>query len=122
MCFSIEMRRGPAFGARGARSAWPLDTARATLNTYGDHVNAANALKIGVRRLLPIGHLDETGRAFAGLDPVTFPPALKTADELVVAGIAMRRLRTTTARATVARTDGTIYRKLAADCRISSNR
>ena len=39
----------------------------------------------------------------AELDPAPFPPALKAAHELVVAGIAMRRLRTKAARAALAR-------------------
>ena len=47
-----------------------------------------------VRRLLLIGRLDEAERALAALDPAPFPPASRAAHELVVAGIAMRRLRT----------------------------
>src|SRR6202030_3507210 len=39
------------------------------------------------------------------LDPTPFPPALRAAHELVVAGIAMRRLRTKTARAALARAE-----------------
>src|SRR6516164_10616335 len=42
-------------------------------------------------------------RTLAGLDPTPFPPALTAAHELVVAGIAMRRLRTKVARAALAR-------------------
>src|SRR5204863_3001788 len=56
-----------------------------------------------VRRLLLIGRLDEAERTLAGLDPAPFPPASRAAHELVVAGIAMRRLRTKTARAALAR-------------------
>ncbi len=85
---------------------WPakaLDAARATLEAHGDRVNAAHARNLWVRRLLLIGRLDEAERALAGLDPAPFPPALKTAHELVVAGIAMRRLQTRTARAALAR-------------------
>ncbi|HEX5408888.1 MAG TPA: hypothetical protein VFW89_03865 [Gemmatimonadaceae bacterium] len=79
---------------------WPakaLDAARATLEAHGDRVNAAYARYLEVRRLLLIGRLDDAERALAGLDPAPFPPALRTAHELVVAGIAMRRLRTTVA-------------------------
>ena len=47
-----------------------------------------------VRRLLLIGRLDEAERTLAELDPAPFPPASRAAHELVVAGIAMRRLRT----------------------------
>ena len=85
---------------------WPakaLDTARATLEAHGDRVNAAHARYLEVRRLLLIGHLDQAERALAGADPTPFPPALKAAHELVVAGIALRRLQTKTARAALAR-------------------
>jgi DNA-binding transcriptional ArsR family regulator len=41
----------------------------------------------------------------ADVDPTLFPPALRTAHELVVAGIAMRRLRTKTARQSLARAE-----------------
>jgi hypothetical protein len=85
---------------------WPakaLDAARATLEAHGDRVNAAHARNLEIRRLLLIGRLDEVERTLAELDPAPFPPALKAAHELVVAGIAMRRLRTKTARAALAR-------------------
>src|SRR5258707_5246637 len=85
---------------------WPakaLDAARATLEQHGDRVNAAYARYLQVRRLLLIGRLDEAERALADLDPSSFPPASRAAYELVVAGIAMRRLRTKAARAALAR-------------------
>jgi hypothetical protein len=87
---------------------WPekaLEAARATLEARGDRVNAAHARHLQVRRLLLIGRLDEAERALAGLDPAPLPPALKAAHELVVAGIAMRRLRTKTARAALAQAE-----------------
>jgi hypothetical protein len=87
---------------------WPakaLDAARATLEAHGDRLNAAHARYLEVRRLLLIGRLDAAERALAGLDPAPFPPALRAAHELVVAGIAMRRLRTKTARAALARAE-----------------
>ena len=87
---------------------WPakaLDAARATLEAHGDRVNGAHARNLEVRRLLLIGHLDEAERALAGLDPAPFPPASRAAHELVVAGIAMRRLRTRTARDALARAE-----------------
>jgi hypothetical protein len=87
---------------------WPakaLDAARATLEEHGDRVNAAHARYLEVRRLLLIGRLDEAERTLAELDPAPFPPALKAAHELAVAGIAMRRLRTKTARAALARAE-----------------
>jgi tetratricopeptide (TPR) repeat protein len=85
---------------------WPakaLDAARATLEAHGDRVNAAHARNLEVRRLLLIGRLDAAEQALAELDPAPFPPASRAAHELVVAGIAMRRLRTKTARAALAR-------------------
>src|ERR671938_520292 len=87
---------------------WPakaLDAARATLEQHGDWVNAGHARHLAVRRLLLIGRLDEAERSLAELDPAPFPPALRAAHELVVAGIAMRRLRTKTARAALARAE-----------------
>jgi hypothetical protein len=85
---------------------WPakaLAAARATLEAHGDRVNAAHARNLEVRRLLLIGRLDEAEHALAELDPAPFPPASRAAHELLVAGIAMRRLRTGTARAALAR-------------------
>jgi len=87
---------------------WPaqaLDAARATLEEHGDRSNAAHARHLEARRLLLIGRLDEAERALAELDPTPFPPASRAAHELVVAGIAMRRLRTKTARAALGRAE-----------------
>jgi tetratricopeptide (TPR) repeat protein len=85
---------------------WPakaLDAARATLEAHGDRVNAAHARYLEVRRLLLIGRLDEAERALAEIDPAPFPPASRAAHELVVGGIAMRRLQAKAARAALAR-------------------
>ena len=85
---------------------WPvkaLDVARATLEAHGDRVNAAYARYLEVRRLLLIGRLDEAERTLAKLDPTPFPPVLRAAHDLVLAGIAMRRLRTKVARAALER-------------------
>jgi hypothetical protein len=85
---------------------WPsraLDAARVTLEHHGDRANAAHARYLEVRRLLLIGRLEAAERALAQLDPAPLPPALRAAHELVVAGISMRRLRTRTARAALAR-------------------
>jgi len=87
---------------------WPpkaLDAARATLEKHGDLLNAAHARHLAVRRLLLIGRLDEAERDLAALDPTPFPPASRAAYELVVAGIAMRRVRSKAARAALARAD-----------------
>jgi hypothetical protein len=87
---------------------WPskaLDAARATLEEHGDRLNAAHARYLEIRRLLLIGRLDDAERMLAELDPTPFPPALTTAHELVVAGIAMRRLRSKAARAALVRAE-----------------
>ena len=87
---------------------WPakaLEAARATLEQHGDWLNAVHARHLEVRRLFLIGRLDEAERALAGLDPAPFPPASRAAHELVVAGIAMRRLRTKVARAALDRAE-----------------
>ena len=85
---------------------WPakaLDAARATLEEHGDRLNAAHARYLEVRRLLLIGRLDEAERMLADFDSTPLPPALRTTYELVVAGIAIRRLQTKAARAALAR-------------------
>jgi hypothetical protein len=86
-------------------TAKTLDAARATLEAHGDRVNAAHARYLEVRRLLLMGRLDEAERTLADLDPTPFPPASRAAHQLVVAGIAMRRLQTGTARAALARAE-----------------
>ena len=80
-----------------------LAAARATLAARGDALNAAHAGYLEIRRLLLIGSLDAAERMLEGLDPAPFPPALRVGHELVVAGIAMRRLRTKPAREALAR-------------------
>ena len=86
-------------------SAKTLDTARTTLEKHGDHVNAAHAQYLEARRFLLIGRLDEAERRLADFDPTLFPPTSRTAHELVLAGIAIRRLRTKAARASLARAE-----------------
>lgn len=86
--------------------AWPgkaLAVAREALERHGDPVNAAHARILDLRRLLLIGRLDEAERALAALDGSALPPALSAAQDLVRAGIAMRRLHTQTAEAALAR-------------------
>jgi hypothetical protein len=87
---------------------WPakmLDAARKTLEKHGDRLNAAHARHLEIRRLLLVGRLNEAERALAQLDPEPFPPAWRTAHELAVAGLAIRRLRTEDARAALARAE-----------------
>jgi hypothetical protein len=80
-----------------------LSAAHATLEAQGDRLNAAYARFIQVRRLLLIGRLQEAEQMLADFDPTPFPPAWRAACELVIAGIAMRRVRTKAARAALAR-------------------
>jgi hypothetical protein len=85
------------------RPARVLAEARAALERHGDRLNAAHARHLEARRFLLIGRLDEAERALAGLDPKLLPPAWRAANELVAAGIAIRRLRTASARAALGR-------------------
>ena len=82
-------------------AAKALGAARSTLEAHGDRANAAHARYIEVRRLLLIGRLDEAEGLLAGLDPAS--PAPRAVHELLLAGIAMRRLKTQPARAALAR-------------------
>ncbi|HJZ34162.1 MAG TPA: helix-turn-helix domain-containing protein [Hyphomicrobiaceae bacterium] len=85
---------------------WPakaLEAARQTLEQHGDRVNALHARSLVARRLLLVGRLDEAERRLAELDHAALPPALRAAHELIVAGIAIRRLRTKTARTALER-------------------
>jgi hypothetical protein len=88
--------------------SWPqqrLNSARATLEEHGDRRNATHARHLEVRRLLLVGRVDEAERRLRTVDPTAFPPASRAAHELVIAGIAIRRLRTTIARAALARAE-----------------
>lgn len=123
---ALLRKAGRAFGAKEAMArarcavaeaeialvsrelGWPakaLDAARAVLEAHGDSVNAAHARLLEIRRLLLIGRLDAAEQRLAELDPAPLPPALRTVHELVVAGIAMRRLRSKAARAALARAE-----------------
>ena len=85
---------------------WPpkaLDAARATLEAHGDRVNATHARNLEIRRLLLIGRIEEAERKLGELDLAPLPPASRAAHELVVAGIAIRRLQTKAARSALTR-------------------
>jgi tetratricopeptide (TPR) repeat protein len=87
---------------------WPtkaLAAARLTLEEHGDGANAAHAQHLEVRRLLLLGRLDEAERSLGRVDPSPFPPSWRTAHELVIARIAIRRLDTQTARLALARAE-----------------
>ena len=68
--------------------------------------NAAHGRYLKTRYLLLIGRLDEAERLLGGFDPAPLPLASRAAYELVVAGIAMRRLRIKAASAALARAAG----------------
>lgn len=85
---------------------WPeatLAKAHTTLEARGDHINATHALHLEVRRLLLLGRLDDAERQLGALAPAPLPPALIAAHEMIIAGIAMRRLQAAAARAALAR-------------------
>ncbi|HVB56543.1 MAG TPA: hypothetical protein VNE63_08950 [Candidatus Acidoferrales bacterium] len=85
---------------------WPakiLDTAREVLEAHQDHLNAAHARLLQIRRLVLIGKLDAAEQQLNRLDPSPFTPVLRAAYELAAAGIAIRRVRATLAEAALAR-------------------
>ncbi len=87
---------------------WPaktLDAARAVLEAHGDRVNTAHARYLEIRRHLLTGKLDEAERLLDELEPGLLPAAQRATHGLLVAGIAIRRLRTQPARAALARAD-----------------
>lgn len=84
-------------------SAKSLGAARVTLEEHGDRVNAAHAQHLEIRRLLLIGRLDEAERALGQLDANALPPPMRAAHELVIAGIAVRRVRASSARIALVR-------------------
>jgi tetratricopeptide (TPR) repeat protein len=94
-----------ALASRDLGSVKALDAARATLEEHDDRVNAAHARYLQVRRLVLIGRLAEAEHMLANLDPTLLPPALRTAHELVVAGIAIRRIQAKEARAALDRAE-----------------
>jgi hypothetical protein len=82
-----------------------LDAAHDALERRGDRANAAHARYLKARYLLLIGRLDAVERLLEGFDPASLPPASRVGHELVVAGLAMRRLRIKTAAAALERAE-----------------
>jgi hypothetical protein len=93
----------------------PLATARQVLIRRGDIINAAHARHLETCYLVLVGRLEEAARLLEAFDPSPLPLASMVAHELVVAGIAMRRLQIKAARAALARARG-----IARETRISS--
>ena len=95
-----------AFASRDINSLEKaLDTAQEVLARHGDRTNAAYAQYLKARYLLLIGRLNEAERLLAGFDPAPLPPASRAGHDLVVAGIAMRRVKIKVARAAVRRAE-----------------
>ncbi|WP_432284206.1 helix-turn-helix domain-containing protein [Aminobacter sp. BA135] len=95
------------------RSLQTLDAARTVLEASGDRRNAAHAGYLQARHLLLIGRLDDAERVLAAFDAAALPPASLVGRELVVAGIAIRRIETRPARIALQRA-----RRAAKDARI----
>jgi hypothetical protein len=86
--------------------SWPskaLEAARVTLEQHGDHMNAAHARYLDIRRLLLIGRLNDAERLLMDVDPTDLAPATQAVHELIVAGLSIRRLKTKDARAALTR-------------------
>ncbi|EKZ99785.1 DNA-binding protein [Cupriavidus sp. HMR-1] len=103
-CIVAEAEVALASRDLGWRTKW-LDAARVTLEAHGDHANAACARYLELRRQLLTGQLDVAEQALDAIDPTVLPPALRAAHELVVTGVAMRRLRTQEARMALVRAE-----------------
>ncbi|MGA2487821.1 MAG: helix-turn-helix domain-containing protein [Roseiarcus sp.] len=88
-----------------AASVKALEAAHDALARRGDTANAAHARYLESRYLLLIGRLDALERRLEGFDPAPLPPASRVGHELVVAGLAMRRLRIAAASAALARAE-----------------
>jgi len=84
-------------------AAKSLNAAQRTLAAHGDRTNAAHARYLEVRHLVLVGRLEAAEGMLAAVDPGPVPAALRAAHELLLAGIAMRRIRTGPARAALAR-------------------
>lgn len=84
-------------------AAKALEGAQRTLEAHGDRINAAHARYLEVRHLVLIGRLAEAEGMLAAVDPGPVPAALRAVHELLLGGIAMRRIRTEPARAALAR-------------------
>ncbi|MEN3943968.1 HTH domain-containing protein [Prosthecobacter sp. SYSU 5D2] len=85
---------------------WPvkaLAAAQAALEQNGDVINAIHARHLQARRALLLGRLDEAERVMKDADAVSLPPARRAAHEMILAGMAMQRLRIAPARAAFSR-------------------
>src|SRR5262249_43582731 len=84
-------------------SSKSLSAAGVTLEAHGDRLNAAHARYLEIRRLLLIGRLKEAEQALGRLEPDAVPPPLRSVHELLIAGIAVRRVQARAARSALVR-------------------
>jgi hypothetical protein len=91
-------------------SSRTLAAAADALEARADRANASHARLIAVRRLLLLGRIDEAGAALTKLDASKLPPSLSAVAELAEAEVALRSLRTVTARAALDRARGAAER------------
>lgn len=89
-------------------SAEKLESAHTILHEQGDFINAAYAQHLRIRLLVLFGKLNEADELIKRVDTNLFSPGFKAAHELVIAGIAIRRLRIQEARAAIARAQDAI--------------
>lgn len=75
-----------------------LAGAMEVLEIHGDFHNADHARHLQARRSLLLGHHGDAERILNKLDPVGLPPVRRAAHEMIVAGLAMRKLRIEEAR------------------------
>lgn len=75
-----------------------LATAQRVLEAQGDRANAAHAANLAARRLLLIGQVDAAETILAQQQLHGLPPATVAVHQLVMAGIAVRRVQTAPAR------------------------
>ncbi|MBS0524440.1 MAG: helix-turn-helix domain-containing protein [Proteobacteria bacterium] len=88
---------------------WPtkaLDAACMALDEHGDRQNANHGRLLAIRRHLLIGELDEAEQALKEIDSTPLPAASQAIHQLMIAGIAIRRIRTKAAREALARAAG----------------
>ena len=85
---------------------WPeraLHAAHTVLLNHRDLANAAHAQYLIARHQLLVGQVAAAESTIADIDPVQLPSPLRAAHELVVAGIAVRRLHGAAAQAAMTR-------------------
>jgi hypothetical protein len=88
-----------------SRSGAALERAREVLEAHGDWANATHARCVEVRRLLLLGNVAQAGAVLEALDLTGAPPMLSAVGELLRAGVAVRSLRSSEARAALDRAE-----------------